>query len=256
MFPLFTITVVLFQPRDVRNIGAVVRAMKNMGVGRLRLVQPAPFDYADLRGIAHRSEDLLERMELFSDLDAALADLHSIVGTSEHAHAGRPMHHDVRTLATEICARATTSRVGLLFGPEDNGLSNAELDRCHTIVRLPTDPAYPSLNLAQAALLLLYELRMAAEQPPPLHPGPPPATGAELNAAIEAINTAVAALGFVKSGSGARTLRTLRTLLYRAQPDAREAALIAALARETLKTLRSTEGNEGTEYTEQSDMDR
>lgn len=230
MSPLFTITVVLFQPRDVRNIGAVVRAMKNMGVGQLRLVDPAPFDPADLRGIAHRSDDLLARMEQFPTLDTALADLQYVVGTSEHSHAERPMRHDIRTLAAELCAQAATNRVALLFGPEDNGLSHAELDRCHTIVRLPTDPAYPSMNLAQAALLLLYELRMAAEAPLPDRM-PELATGAELTATLEAIETAVAAVRFVKAGSGARTLRTLRTLLYRARPDKREAALLAALAR-------------------------
>lgn len=238
MNPLFTITVVLFQPRDVRNIGAVVRAMKNMGLSRLRLVQPAPFDPADLRGIAHRSDDLLAQLEVYATLDAALADIQYVVGTSEHVHAERPLRSDVRPLAGELLARAATSRVALLFGPEDNGLSHAELDRCHVILRLPTDPDYPSLNLAQAALLLLYELRMAADLPPPTAPSPTPATTAELNATLDALAAAVAAVGFVKSGSGARTLRSLRSLLYRAQPDAREAALIAALAREIVAQSR------------------
>lgn len=241
MRPDFTITVVLFQPRDVRNIGAVVRAMKNMGFNRLRLVQPAPFDPSDLRGIAHRSDDLLRDLATFETLDAALADMQYVVGTSEHVHAERPLRSDVRTLAGELAVRARTSRTALLFGPEDNGLSHAELDRCHLIVRLPTDPAYPSLNLAQAALLLLYELRMAADLPAPAPPPPEPATTAQLHTALDAIAAAVAAAGFVKSGSGARTLRTLRALLYRAQPNAREAALIAALAREMTTQLRRGE---------------
>jgi TrmH family RNA methyltransferase len=228
------ITVVLYHPRDVRNIGAVVRAMKNMGFQTLRLVQPAPFDPADLRGIAHRSDDLLAQMATFGDLDAALADAHYVVGTSEHYHAERPLRTDVRAFAGEIAARAATSHVALLFGPEDNGLRHAELDRCHAILRLPTDPAYPSLNLAQAVLLTLYEVRMAlnAGDQPGQPDAPTPTGGAELTAAFDAITAAVAAVGFVKAGNGTRTLRTLRALLYRAQPDSREAALITALARE------------------------
>ncbi len=238
MSQIFTITVVLFQPRDVRNIGAVVRAMKNMGVGRLRLVQPAPFELADLRGIAHRSDDLLAEMEVFDDLDHALADIQYVVGTSEHIHTERPIQNNMRTLAGAIRMRAATSQVALLFGPEDNGLSHNELDRCHTILRLPTDPAYPSLNLAQAALLILYELRMAADLPLPAHTPPRPATSAEITPTLTAIADAVAAVDFIKSGAGTRTLRTLRALLYRAQPNAREAALIAALAREIATKLR------------------
>jgi TrmH family RNA methyltransferase len=233
------ITVVLYRPRDVRNIGAVVRAMKNMGFQKLRLVQPAPFAPADLRGIAHRSDDLLAQVESFADLDAALADAHYVVGTSEHHHAERPLRTDVRAFAGDIAARAAAGHVALLFGPEDNGLSHAELDRCHAILRLPTDPDYPSLNLAQAVLLTLYEVRTALDAGEQQHQAtaPPPATGAELTVALNAIAAAVAAAGFVKAGNGTRTLRTLRALLYRAQPDSREAALIAALAREIAAKL-------------------
>lgn len=227
------LVVVLHRPRDVRNIGAVVRAMKNMGFARLRLVAPAPFDRADLLGIAHRSEDLVAAIERFDDLPAALADVRLVVGTSERPHPGRTMRGDLRPLAAELVGRAAAAGpVALLFGPEDNGLDAEALDRCHLVLSLPADPAYPSLNLAQAAMLILYELRMAAAGPPPPPPQRAGATGAEHERFAEALAAAVAAVGFVKSGDGAATLRRLRALVARAEPDSAELALLTALMRE------------------------
>jgi TrmH family RNA methyltransferase len=234
--------VILHRPRDVRNIGAVVRAMKNMGFGRLRLVAPAPFNPADLGGIAHRSEDLVATIETFATLDEAIADAHYVLGTSERAHPGRAMRGDPRILAGELVARAAAGPVAVLFGPEDNGLDSAALDRCHAVLALPADPAYPSLNLAQAAMLLLYELRAAAAGPPPGPPERASASAAEVAALMAAAEAAIDAIGFVKSGDGAATLRRLRALLARAEPDSAEAALLTALAREVVHALRRAGG--------------
>lgn len=233
--------VVLHRPRDVRNIGAVVRAMKNMGFARLRLVQPAPFEPADIGGIAHRSDDILAALSIHESLDEALADTIYVAGTSARPHPSRPLRPDIRAFAAELRGRAAGGTVALLFGPEDNGLDNSALDRCHALISLPADPAYPSLNLAQAALLLLYELRQAGAAPPspPVRPG---ATAAELEVAFAAIEAALAAVGFVKSGSPQATMRSLRALLLRATPDSREAALVAALAREVVHALRRARG--------------
>jgi TrmH family RNA methyltransferase len=234
---------VLHRPRDVRNIGAVVRALKNMGFRRLRLVAPVPFDPADLSGIAHRSEDLVAGIEVYSQLDAALADVRYVVGTSERAHPDRPLRPDARAFAAELVARAASAGpVALLFGPEDRGLDNAAFDRCHAILTLPADPAYPSLNLAQAVLLTLYELRVAAAGTMPPAPLRRPATAAELEVSFAALQAAVEATGFVKSGDGAAVLRRLRALIMRAEPDSREAALLAAFAREVVYALRGRGG--------------
>lgn len=232
------IVVVLHRPRDVRNIGAVVRAMKNMGFGRLRLVEPAPFDPADLLGIAHRGEDVVTAIERYDSLPAALADARFVVGTSERAHPGRPMRSDPRALAAELVARAAAGPVALLFGPEDNGLDSAALDRCNVVLALPADPAYPSLNLAQAAMLTLYELRMASIGSPPAAPRAVPATVAEHERFAGVLAEAAHAVGFIKSGDGAATLRRLRALVARAEPDSAELALLTALLREVVYALR------------------
>ncbi len=233
---IHNILIVLHRPRDVRNIGAVVRAMRNMGFARLRLVDPAPFDRADIGGIAHRSEAITAAMEVYPDLGAALADVQFVVGTSARPHTGRSPRADLATLAGEMLARAATGPVALLFGPEDNGLDTPALDRCHALLNLPCDPIYPSLNLAQAALLALYELRHAAigDLPPP-----PPRSSApvgEIDRCLDLVSAALRRIDFHKSGDGATTERALRALLMRADPDARELALLGAIAREIIKT--------------------
>ena len=139
---------------------------------------------------------------------------------------------DLRPLAGELVARAAAGPVALLFGPEDNGLDAAALDRCDAVLCLPADPAYPSLNLAQAAMLALYELRMAAAAPLPRVQAREPATAGERERFAAALAAAVDAVGFVKSGDGAATLRRLRALVARAReripsmhPDDQEEAV-------------------------------
>jgi tRNA/rRNA methyltransferase len=229
--------IILHQPRDVRNIGAVVRAMKNMGFSRLRLVAPAPFDPADIGGIAHRSEDLLASMETYATLDTALADLHYVVGTSARHHE-RPVREDVRTLASELVGRAEGHTIGLLFGPEDNGLDTSALDRCNIILRLPVNPAYPSLNLAQAVLLLLYELRNAPVTTMATPPTRELADRTALETCFTAFEQLLTSIEFVKSGSIANAMRPVRELIHRAEPGSREIAMLTAIAREAVQYIK------------------
>lgn len=234
--PADSIIVVLYRPRDVRNIGSVVRAMLNTGLARLRLVAPPAFAPEDVLGIAHRSEGVLARVEIFDTLDAALADATFVLGTSARARGEQPLRSDVRQLAHELRARAERETVALLFGPEDNGLDNAALDRCHTVLRLPINPAYPSLNLAQAVFVVCYELWMAGEPSPNEQQAVQHASSGQLETLFHETEQALHAIEFFKSGSTA-TMRTLRQIAYRAELDEREAALLAAVAREVQRFL-------------------
>jgi len=143
-------------------------------------------------------------------------------------------------LAPELLARAGQGAVALLFGPEDNGLTNAELDRCHAILSIPTNPAYASLNLAQAVLIAAYEIRQAGEQRPPRPAGSPaPADAGQLEELFGALERALWGIGFFKARQqSAGIMRTLRGLIHRAEPDAREARLLKAIALETISFLR------------------
>jgi TrmH family RNA methyltransferase len=227
------ITIVLDRPQDPVNIGAVVRAMRNMGAVDLRLVQPAPFERDELLRLAHRCEGLVDHIATFATLDAALADTHYVVGTAAIAHSGRPPVTDIRGLAADLVPRAAGERVALLFGTEADGLDRAALDRCHLIATLPTDPDYPALNLAQSALLFLYELRMAAlagvsatgavEQSPGT-------SQADLERLFDLSEAALAGIGFFRYNP-APVMRTLRQIVYRASLSPEETALLMAIAR-------------------------
>ena len=232
---LDNILVVLHQPQDVVNIGGAVRAMLNMGLTQLRLVDPTPFTPDDVERIAHHSNDLLATSRMFATLEASLADTVYVIGTTARLRGTHAVHSDVRTLAAEVLAIAQQGPVALLFGPERTGLSNAALDRCHAVVRLPTSPQYPSLNLAQAVLLLGYELHMA-QAGPPLPAADPVATTEGLERLVAASEQALAAIGFFRNNA-VHTMRSLRQIAGRVRLSPREAALLTAVARQVVIAL-------------------
>ncbi len=159
------IVLVLDRPRDVANVGGVVRAMGNFGLGRLRLVEPAAFDEGRVRAMAHRGSRVLERLERHATLDGALADCGFVLGTTARSREVRHERMAPRQAAPALLRaleRDPSAFAAILFGPEDRGLDNEALGRCNAVVTIPTAPDDPSLNLAQSALLIAYELWLAA----------------------------------------------------------------------------------------------
>ncbi len=236
---LDNIVVVLCRPQKLVNIAGTIRAMKNMGLLRLRLVRPAEYDPAGIEGIAHRSANVLAATTLHASLDDALADAVYVAGTTARPRELMPRHATPREAAPELLVRAEHGSVALLFGSEDNGLTAEELDRCHCVLRIPTDPSYRSLNLAQAVLIVAYELWQASEQPAPATSrSAQPADAAQLEGLFNAAERALWGIEFFKTAGSAVTMRKLRSLIHRAEPDAREAALLQAMALRTLSFLR------------------
>ncbi len=235
------ITVVLDQPQELVNIAHVVRAMKNFGLKDLRLVRPAEFDAWRIEGIAHRSGDLIKRIRQFDRLDEALADCTHVAGFTARGRTAKRNAQRPREAAAEITALGAKANVALLFGREDRGLSNEALDLCHRIVTIPTEPDYPSLNLAHAATLMLYELALArgAEarplKPPRRRAGP--ASVRQLEELFAAAEAALDAAQFFKGHMRAGILRTLREVAHRVPLDEREAKLLKAMAMEVRKKL-------------------
>jgi len=233
------IIVVLHQPRDPRNIGAVVRAMLNTGVQHLRLVDPCPFDQDIIAAVAHRPEPVLARLAVYPDLQQAIADVRHLVGTSDRPHPNLPWRTDIRQWAGEIRQRATRfGPVAILFGSEGNGLSRRELSLCHEIIGIPMAPEYPVLNLAQAVLITLYELQQASPLPvsPPIIE--PPAPLAALDTLASVFDELIAATSFVKSGNGQALRHRLRAIISRAALSERDAAILTALLREAVRRIR------------------
>lgn len=233
------IVVILHQPRDPRNIGAVVRAMLNTGFHHLRLVEPCPFDPATITAVAHRPDPVLANLTVHTNLSEAIADIRHLVGTSDRPHPGLPWRNDVRQWANETRQRVVSAGpVAILFGSEGNGLRRDELVLCQEILNLPMAPEYPVLNLAQAVLIVLYELQQVTT-PLALHtpPGEPPATLAARESLYTAVADLISATNFIKSGSGQALRQRLRTIIARADLSERDAAVLTALLRETLRKL-------------------
>jgi tRNA/rRNA methyltransferase/tRNA (cytidine32/uridine32-2'-O)-methyltransferase len=230
------LTVVLNQPKDPVNIGAVVRVMKNMGLGRLRLVQPAEFNPYRIEGVAHTGLDVIESAELFDRLDEALAGSRLVVGTTARGRAARRNYRRPREAAGEVLEAARSGQeVSLVFGREDRGLSNEELDLCDRVVGIPTDPEHSSLNLAQAVLVLAYEIWMATDVELPFKDprrGSLRASRGELEALFKEVEASLHAIEFFKSHRVTPIMRTVREVVARADLDERETALFKAMAHE------------------------
>src|SRR5881409_4038507 len=158
---IMSITVVLDEPQDLVNIAHVVRAMKNFRFRDLRLVNPREYDAYRVGGIAHQTQDILARVQRFETLEAALADCIHVTGFTARGRSAKRNLQRPRAAAAEILERAARGPAALVFGREDKGLTNEALDRCHRVVTIPASPAYPSLNLAHAVVLMLYELALA-----------------------------------------------------------------------------------------------
>ena len=225
------ITVILQRPQDAVNVGAILRAMKNMGISHLRLVQPEPLAPAAILRVAHHCEDLIEQMTSYPTLAEALADLHVVIGTAAIRHTGRPQTNDLRHLAQTVAQRLPQERIGLLFGQEDDGLDQAALDRCHLLAMIPTNADYPALNLAQAVLLLLYEVRMAVLADVETNTPPTPiADQAALERLFHLSETTLTGIGFFKAKQTV-TMRKVRQMVYKAQLTPAEVALLMAMVR-------------------------
>lgn len=246
------VRVVLDQPRDLVNIAGVIRAMKNMGLSRLRVVNPGDWDPWRITGIAHRCEDVVDATEHFLSLDDALADCVLVIGTSARSRTAQRNYRWARQWAPTILERASKGPVAVLFGREDRGLSNQALDRCDGVAVIPTDPDYPSLNLAQACLILAYELLLAAGEGEGAQWELPtgkrytgPANREEMELMFRALEGGLARIDFFKARSPENVMRVFRTLLSRAEPERQEAGLVQALGFEIQNYLdRLADGEE------------
>lgn len=231
--PLGSLIVVLDEPQNIVNIAGVVRAMNNMGVRHLRLVRPAEFNAWRIEGIAHRSRNIVENVVMFDSLADAVADATFVVGTSARARTAQRNYARPREIASHIASRPEKGPVAILFGREDRGLSNEALDLCQAVAIIPTDAEFSSLNLAQACLILLYEVFLAArdgdEALPRGRRSIGPAAGSDLEEMYGALEAGLDRIEFFKARQPEAVLRTLRTMLSRADLDLHEARLIRAI---------------------------
>lgn len=236
--PLQNVVIVLYQPQDVVNTAATIRAMSNFGLSRLRLVEPAAFDPHRILGIAHHTDWLVERVERFASLEEAVADCSFVLGTTGRARGVSRERLAPRTAAPHLLQAAAgqaEAPVAVLFGREQDGLPNSALDLCHAVLEIPTAPENRSLNLAQAVLLICYELWLAA-QPPGTDsalPAPVPALGtAPVRPDLPDVLAALEADSALATGTQREGLfQALATLLRALYPGTTDERMVQSMAR-------------------------
>lgn len=227
--------VVLVRPQEEGNVGAVARAMANFGLERLILVEPA----VPLRGVARafavHAGAILDRAERVADLREALAGFTRIVATT--AARDRPWPSRLlspRELAGALAADDTESATALVFGPEPSGLTNAELAQASLLVRVPTSPVQPSLNLAQAVLVVAYELFVARRDEAAAAnagEGESRASGEAIAGLFDQATELLERIRFARDATIEGVERDLRRLLARAAPTPREIAILRGIVR-------------------------
>jgi tRNA/rRNA methyltransferase len=238
---------VLVNPQDIVNIASAVRIAKNFGLDRIRLVNPEVFDPYRIEGIAHNTADLVARIEILDTLEAAIADcVFTAVLTARERAAKRRVLRP-REAALALRQEALAGPVAVVAGREDSGLTNSELDLCHALVTIPTDPTHPSLNLAQAVAIMAYESWVAGGgETIPLKPPrnqAEPATGGQLEELFADWTKALWAIDFFKTRRPEHVMRSFREMVYRAALDGREASLLRAMGIEVVRFLeRQAEG--------------
>lgn len=228
---LENVTVVLHKPHFSENIGSAARAAKNMGIRNLVVVKPFKCDLTRiLRMATQAAQDVVEDMQVFDDLEEALAPYQYIVGATARTGSHRQSVRSPKRLAEDLISISQENRVALLFGPEDRGLSNQELKSCHTLVTIPTAD-FSSLNLAQAVMVLAYELFMAGSVEPKRFV-PRLASSHELEGMYEQLSRVLARINFINPENPDYWMGSVRRFLNRIGLQARDVKIIRGICRQ------------------------
>ncbi len=231
--------IILMKPQLGENIGTTARAMRNFGFSELHLAAARPgWSRAKARASAAGGAALLSQLQTHETLEEALAPFGFVLATSARPRAlAKPVHAPDEAIDALFEAQRTV-RAAILFGPERTGLSNADLDLCDAIVMIPADSVFPSLNLAQSALLLCYLWRQKSLSPPPPRPSLPPplASKEEILGFFEHLEGELDRENYFHPPERrAAMVRNLRTLFQRCSPSSAEIralrGIVAALAR-------------------------
>ena len=224
------IAIVLFRPQIPENIGAVARAACNMGLSRLHLVEPASLDQERMRIMATPSAvHLLESMLIHEDLAEALGPFQYVVGTTARLGGIRKELQSPREIAARLIDLSRYNDIALLFGPENYGLTNQELPFCHALVTIPT-AEYSSLNLAQAVMVLAYELRAARTDKPRYQPRL--ANTHELETMYAMFQETLVKINYISQNNPEHWMLNVRRLFNRHGLLARETQVIKGICRQ------------------------
>ncbi len=227
--------VVLVETSHPGNIGAVARAMKNMGMSQLRLVNPKLFPHADATARASGADDLLRTATVYASLPEAIADCQLVLGASARDRTISWPAVTARECAEKWGHTRITQNIALVFGRENSGLKNHELDLCHYLLRIPCNPEYSSLNLAAAVQVVCYELFVTSGQQQISSIGDqgedPLATTEQMEGFYRHLQQTMADIGFLQPERSKSIMRRLRRIFNRIQLDTKELDILRGILR-------------------------
>jgi len=224
---LDSICIVLVKPKFPENVGSVARAMKNMGLNRLVVVNGCCPLLANAYKLASGAEDILERAEEFPSLREAISGMGYVVGTTSRERKEKGLDLTPEALARKLIPLSQRNLIGLIFGSEKEGLTNEELSLCHLSVRIPSVESFPSLNLAQAVMVVSYELFKTSMEVPKKEVRL--AQAEQLERMFEHMEKTLLRIGFLDIKNPQRIMRVLRKLFGRSQMDEREVQILQGI---------------------------
>ena len=237
---LENIRIVLVNTSHPGNIGGVARAMKNMGVSRLYLVDPREFPNEQATWRAASATDLLDTAVVTSSVEEAIADCQFVVGTSARERRIPWPLLDARECAARIAQHSGKEQVAVLFGREDRGLTNEELQLCNLHLNIPTSGSYSSLNLAMAVQIVCYELSMlltGSEHPikEDAEWDAPFASGENMERFYRHLEETLTQIEFLDPAAPRQLMPRLRRLYSRVRLDEMELNILRGILTETQK---------------------
>jgi tRNA (cytidine32/uridine32-2'-O)-methyltransferase len=237
----YDIRIVLVAPSHPGNIGAAARAMKNMGLAALVLVNPRQFPHPEASARASGADDVLRAARVVPSLAEALGGCGYVAATTARDRDQYFRVVDVRDAAARVAAEARRAPAAVVFGAERSGLSNEELEMAHALIRIPASPEYASLNLAMAVQLVAYELYRERGAAAPV--SVPLASTQELERLYAHFAEVLEEIDFRdRTQSGTHLMGRIRRLLQRAEPDQNEVNILRGILTAVQKRRRTAGG--------------
>ena len=231
---LQNIRIVMVNPLYGGNVGSVCRAMANMGLSDLAIVAPGRLDMDEARMMCCSATRILDSRRTFGSLEQAVADCGLVMGATARPGLYRSHAQSPRELAPRILAASLSSKVALVFGREDNGLTNEELAVCTQIIRIPSETEYKSLNVSHAVMICCYELYVASGQyvPPVERSEEAPSLVREQMFALW--RETLLKLGFMKEDKALHMMLGLRRVLSRGKLTRNDIKIMMGIARQAM----------------------
>ncbi|HXX34122.1 MAG TPA: RNA methyltransferase [Thermodesulfobacteriota bacterium] len=224
---LSSVSIILVRPKFPENIGSVARAMKNTGLSRLMVVNGCSPLHPGAYKLASGAEDILERAEEFFTFREAVSEVGCVIGTTSRGGKERSPDFTPEALAKKLIPISQKNLIGVAFGSEKEGLTNEELSLCHLYARIPSMESFPSLNLAQAAMVVCYALFQSSVET--RKPSIELAQSEALEKMFDHMEKTLVRTGFLDAKHPKRIMRVLRRLLGRSQMNEREVQILQGI---------------------------